>query len=162
VICLLLRTRESISPYYHLNITDRSLPLTTVVETTHVVDPGYVGGHLVYITRYVDPGHPEHDHPVDEIEAEYLARARTIFPQLTDDVIVSRIVQRARVTEPVHLVGGARNLPEMFPAPGLSLASLAHVYPEISSGQATMGVTERVVPGILERLRSDSGEAVAA
>jgi hypothetical protein len=25
-----------------------------------------------------------------------------------------------------------------------------------------MGVTERVVPGILERLRADSGEAVAA
>jgi protoporphyrinogen oxidase len=162
VICLLLRTRESISPYYHLNITDRTLPLTTVVETTHVVDPEHVGGHLVYVTRYVDPGHPEHDLPVDEVEAEYLARARTIFPRLTDDLIVSRVVQRARVTEPVHLLGGARNLPEMFPAPGLSLASLAHVYPEISSGQATMGVTDRVVPGILERLRPAEPQAVAA
>ena len=39
VVCLLLRTRRSISPYYHLNITDRRVPLTTIVETTHVVDP---------------------------------------------------------------------------------------------------------------------------
>ena len=85
-----------------------------------------------------------------------------IFPELTDDVILHRKLQRARVTEPVHLLGGAANLPEMFPAPGLALASLAHVYPEISSGQATMGVTNRVVPGILERLREDRGEAVAA
>ena len=39
VVCLLLRTTRSVSPYYHLNITDRRVPLTTVVETTHVVDP---------------------------------------------------------------------------------------------------------------------------
>ena len=34
VICLLLRTSRSVSPYYHLNITDRRVPLTTLVETT--------------------------------------------------------------------------------------------------------------------------------
>lgn len=62
----------------------------------------------------------------------------------------------------MHLLGGAANLPEMFPAPGLALASLAHVYPEISSGQATMGVTNRVVPGILERVGNSGREAVAA
>jgi protoporphyrinogen oxidase len=162
VVCLLLRTTRQISPYYHLNITDRSVPLTTVVETTHVVDPEYVGGHLLYVTRYVEPGHADHERPADELEAEYLAHARRIFPTLTDHVIVHRKLQRARVTEPVHLLGGAQNLPEMFPAPGLALASLAHVYPEISSGQATMGVTNRVVPGILERLRLTERQAEAA
>ncbi|MDP9491940.1 MAG: FAD-dependent oxidoreductase [Actinomycetota bacterium] len=162
VVCLLLRTTKSVSPYYHLNITDRRVPLTTVVETTHVIDPEQVGGHLVYITRYVEPGHPDHDRSVEELEADYLAQARTIFPELTDDMILHRKLQRARVTEPVHLLGGAANLPDMFPAPGLALASLAHVYPEISSGQATMGVTNRVVPGILERLRNSGREAVAA
>ncbi len=78
--------------------------------------------------------------------------ARTIFPDLRDDEIISSVVQRARVTEPVHLVGGAKRLPEMFSVPGLSLASTAHVYPEIVSGQAVIGVTNQVVPGILERL----------
>ncbi len=77
-------------------------------------------------------------------------------------MILHRKLQRARVTEPVHLLGGAKNLPEMFPVPGLALASLAHVYPEISSGQATMGVTDRVVPGILRRLESAGREAAAA
>jgi protoporphyrinogen oxidase len=162
VACLLLRTKHSISPYYHLNITDRRVPLTTIVETTHVVDPDYVGGHLVYITRYVDPASDVHEWSPEQVEAEFLRHARTIFPELTDDVIISRKVQRARVTEPVHLVGGAANIPELFPAPGLALASLAHVYPEISSGQATMGVTNRVVPGILERLGNRRGEAAAA
>jgi hypothetical protein len=40
----------------------------------------------------------------------------------------------------------------MFPLPNLALASTAHVYPEIVSGQAVIGVAERVVPGIIERL----------
>ena len=161
VISLLLRTKRSVSPYYHLNITDRRVKLTTVVETTHVVDPVYVGGHLVYVSRYVEPGHPDHDRPADEIEREYVAYVKTIFPDLRDDEILAKVVQKARVTEPVHLVGGASRIPEMFPVPGLAMASTAHVYPEIVSGQAVTGVTERVVPGILERLPAAAQEAAA-
>lgn len=153
VICLLLRVSRSVSPFYHLNITDRRVPLTTIVETTHVVDPDAVGGHLLYVSKYVDPAHPGHDQPAEQVEAEYLRHARTIFPDLRDEEIISSTVQRARLTEPVHLLGGAGNVPNMFPAPGLALASTAHVYPEIVSGQAVTGVAERVVPGILERLQ---------
>jgi protoporphyrinogen oxidase len=152
VVCLLLRTKRSISPYYHLNITDRSVPLTTIVETTHVVDPAHVDGSLLYVTKYVDPGHPDHSREAEELKRDYLAKARTIFPHLRGEDIVDAVVQRARVTEPVHLLGGAKRLPDMFPIPNLALASTAHVYPEIVSGQAVIGVAERVVPGILERL----------
>jgi protoporphyrinogen oxidase len=154
VVSLLLRTSRSVSPYYHLNITDRRVPLTTVVETTHVVDPAHVGGHLVYVSRYVAPDHPWHDAPAEQMQAELLGHVRTIFPSLRDDEILDAVLQRARITEPVHLVGGAARLPDMFSVPGLALASTAHVYPEIVSGQAVIGVADRVVPGILERLPS--------
>jgi protoporphyrinogen oxidase len=152
VVCLLLRVKRSVSPYYHLNITDRRVPLTTIVETTHVVDPDHVGGTLLYVSKYVDPSHPDQDRQLPELEAEYLGHARTIFPDLCDEVILGAVVQRARITEPVHLLGGAENLPDMFPLANLALASTAHVYPEIVSGQAVIGVADRVVPGILERL----------
>ncbi len=155
VICLVLRVRRSVSPYYHLNITDRRVPLTTVVETTHVVDPDAVGGTLLYVSKYVDPGHPDHERPADDVAAEFLAHARTMFPDLTDEDILDSSLQRARVTEPVHLIGGAKRLPDMFPAPGIALASTAHVYPEIVSGQAVIGVADQVVPGILERLGAE-------
>ena len=42
--------------------------------------------------------------------------------------------------------------PRHVPDDGLSMASTAHVYPEIVSGQAVIGVSEHVIPGILERL----------
>jgi protoporphyrinogen oxidase len=154
VVSLLLRTTRSVSPYYHLNITDRRVPLTTVVETTHVVDPEQVGGHLVYVSRYVDPDHLWHDRPKDELRDELLGHVRTIFPDLRDEEIKDAILQRARITEPVHLLGGATRLPDMFAVPGLAMASTAHVYPEIVSGQAVIGVADQVVPGILQRLPS--------
>ena len=155
VVCLLLRVVRSVSPFYHLNITDRRVPLTTVVETTHVVDPDHVGGTLLYASKYVDPSHPDLERPAADVEADYRRYVGTIFPDLREAEILATVVQRARVVEPIHLLGGARRLPDMFPIPGLSLASTAHVYPEIVSGQAVSGVAERVIPGILERLPTE-------
>jgi protoporphyrinogen oxidase len=159
VICLLLRLRRSLSPYYHLNITDRRVPLTTIVETTHVVDPEFVGGHLVYAAKYADPLHEDFDWPADQLEQKYLAHVRRIFPSLESSDVLGAVVQRARITEPVHLIGGAMNLPEMFPVPGLALASTAHVYPEIVSGQAVIGVADRAVAGLLEQIPHDARAA---
>jgi hypothetical protein len=77
---------------------------------------------------------------------------RTIFPDLRDEEILASVVQRARAVEPVHTLGGARRLPDMFGVPRLALASTAHVYPDIVNGQAVLGVSERLVAGLLERL----------
>ena len=152
VVCVLVRTSRSVSPYYTLNITDRRIPLTTVVETTHVVDPEHAGGHLLYVAKYVNASPDDVRRDADEVRADYLRHARTMFPALTDDVILGSVVQRAPAVEPVHLLGGASRLPTMFPAPGLAMASTAHVYPEVVNGQAVLGVVEQVVPGLLERL----------
>jgi protoporphyrinogen oxidase len=159
VVCLLVRTSRSVSPYYHLNITDRRVPLTTVVETTHVVDPEHVGGHLLYASKYVDPSHEDLARAPQEVERDYLGHVRAMFPSLRDEEILGTLVQRARVVEPVHLVGGAKRVPPIFAVPGLALASTAHVYPEIVSGQAVTGVAERVVAGVLERLPAESRAA---
>jgi protoporphyrinogen oxidase len=154
VICVLIRAKRSVSPYYTLNITDRRIPLTTVVETTHVVDPEYAGGHLLYAAKYVDPDHPDLTRPSEDVQHDYLGYVRTMFPDLRDDEIDAIRVQRARMVEPVHQLGGAARIPDMFPVPGLALASTAHVYPEIVNGQAVIGVANRVLSGLFERLTS--------
>jgi len=152
VVCLVLRTARSVSPYHTLNITDRRVPLTTVVETTHVVDPDFVGGSLAYVTKYVDPSHPDLRRPEDELAAEYLRHTRTIFPDLDAAGILAQSLQRARMVEPVHLLGHAGRGSDHFPVPGLVLASTADVYPEIVNGQAMVKVADCAVTGILERL----------
>ena len=152
VLCLIVRTRESVSPYYTLSLTDRSVGLTTVVETTHVTDPASVGGHLLYVTKYVDPSNELLTADAAEVERGFLAEARRILPDLDEATILGTTLQRARAVEPVHLVGGASRLPSMFPAPGLAMASSAHVYPEVVNGQAVLGVVEKAAAGILARV----------
>ncbi len=159
VICVLLRTSRSVSPYYTLNITDRRIPLTTVVETTHVVDPAHTGGHIVYAAKYVDPSHPDLKRPVEDVQTDYIRHVREIFHDLRDDEILDVVVQRAPAVEPVHTIGGAARLPGFIPVPGLALASTAHVYPEIVNGQAVIGIADRVSAEILERLPAARAEA---
>ncbi len=162
VACLLLRLSRSVSPNYTLNITDRRIPLTTVVETTHVVDPAHAGGHLLYVAKYVEPGHPDLTRPPDEVQADYLRHARTIFPSLRDDEILDAIVQRAPAVEPVHSLGGAARLPALTPVAGLTLASTATVYPDTVNGQAVLGVADRAVEQILAAVEPARERLVAA
>jgi hypothetical protein len=63
------------------------------------------------------------------------------------------------VVEPVHLLGGARRLPDLVPVPGLALASTAHVYPETVNGQAVIGVADRVVSALLDSLPTETRHA---
>ena len=153
VVCVVARTRRSVSPYYALNITDRSVPLTSVVETTHVVDPHHVGGHLLYVPRYVRPDSPELSRSSADITRDYLAHVQRMFPHFrpADDVIASQVA-RARFAEPIHVAGVTPRLADLVPAPGLVVASSAHVYPDIVHAQAIAGVAERVVNELLARL----------
>jgi protoporphyrinogen oxidase len=152
VVCVVARVKRSVSPYYALNITDRRVPITSVVETTHVVDPEHVGGHLVYIPRYVDPGDPDLDRPDDELAEEYLGHVATLFPEFDRADVIAYQVARTRMAEPIHVAGARPRHPELFPAPGLAMASSAHVHPQIVHGQAIAGVAERVAGELLVRL----------
>jgi protoporphyrinogen oxidase len=158
-----MRLRRTLSPWYTLNITDRRIPLTAVIETTHVIDPERVGGTLIYAPKYVNPDSPELERPTEQVRDAYMCHVRTMFPGFSpdDDVLASQVA-RARVAEPVHTLGGEARLPDMFPAPGLATASSAHVYPEIVNGQAAIGVAERLVEGLIPRLRAAERKEAAA
>lgn len=153
VVCVVARVRRSVSPFYALNITDRRIPLTSVVETTHVVDPEHVGGHLIYVPRYVRPDSPELERPSAELTREYLSHVQTMFPHFSPDAdVIASQVARARIAEPVHSVGVHPRHPDLIPAPGLVMASAAHVYPDIVHGQAILGVAERVAEELGRKL----------
>jgi protoporphyrinogen oxidase len=152
IVCVVARVRSSVSPYYALNITDRRIPITSVVETTHVVDPEHVAGHLLYVPRYVVSDSPELDASSRAITRAYLGHVATMFPAFDPaaDVIATQVA-RARVAEPIHRFGRHERVPDLFHAPGLAMASSAHVYPDIVHGQAILGVAERVADGVAAR-----------
>lgn len=162
VVCLVARTRRSVSPYYALNITDRRIPLTSVVETTHVVDPEHVGGHLLYVPRYVRPDSPELERSTEDITRDYLGHVRAVFPNFDPRDVIASQVARAQVAEPVHRAAVPERLPELTPLPGLLSVSAAHVYPDIVHAQAIIGVGERAAGRLLEELPAAEPQREAA
>jgi protoporphyrinogen oxidase len=153
VVCVVARVKKSVSPYYALNITDRSIALTSVVETTHVVDPERVGGHLLYVPKYVRPDSEQLSRSSQEITADYLGQVQRMFPAFDPprDVIASQVA-RATIAEPIHRAGVTGRLPDLEIAPGLVSASSAHVYPDIVHAQAIIGVADRVVQALDQRV----------
>jgi protoporphyrinogen oxidase len=160
IVCLVARLRKSVSPHYALNITDRRVPLTSVVETTHVVDPAAAEGHLVYLPKYVNPDSPELDKPTSDIRREFFGHLKTMFPAFSEEDVIAAQVARARVAEPVHPVGSVK--PDPFAVPGLVVASSAQVYPDIVHGQAILGVAERIATGLEARLPAPQRRLEAA
>jgi protoporphyrinogen oxidase len=145
IVCVVARVRRSVSPFYALNITDRRIPLTSVVETTHVVDPEHVAGRVIYVPRYVRPDSPDLDLSSAEVTKRYLGQVSEMFSGFDParDVIASQVA-RSRTAEPIHRFGPHERVPDLFPIPGLASVSSAHVYPDIVHGQAILGVAERV------------------
>jgi protoporphyrinogen oxidase len=151
IVCVVARVRRSVSPYYALQITERRVPLTSVVETTHVVDPDQVGGHLLYVPRYVDPSSPELARPSSAIIADHLAHVRTLFPDFRDEDVIAAEVARTPAAESVRPAGGEDAV--TFVAPGLAMPSSALVHPDISHGQAVLQAVDRVASDLVARLR---------
>jgi protoporphyrinogen oxidase len=162
IVCVLLKTRRSMSPYYTINIADPEVGLTGIVETTRVLDPDGERDHaLVYLPKYVDSDNPILDAPDEEVFDRFLAGFRRIFPDFDPaaDLIAHRVM-RARLAEPVHGIGAGAGVPGTFDDafPGIAFASTAQIFPTVVSGQATIGLAERVLPDILGRLAPGSQE----
>jgi len=166
IVCVLLKTRRSMSPYYTINIADPEVGLTGIVETTRVIDPDGERDHaLVYLPRYVTSSNPILDAPDEEIFDTFMRGFRRIFPDFdpATDLIAHRVM-RARLAEPVHGIGAGGGVPGTFDDafPGVAFASTAQIFPTVVSGQATIGLADRALEDILPRLGVADRELVAS
>ena len=162
IVCLVARVKQSVSPYYAINITDRRVPITSVVETTHVVNPAAVEGHLIYVPKYVQSTSPDLGRSSEDITEEFLGHVKTLFPDFQREDVIASQVARARVAEPVHVASVANRIPPVFAAPGLAVASSARVHPNIVHGQAIAGVAEHVAGEVIARLSTDNTQQRSA
>jgi protoporphyrinogen oxidase len=155
VVCLLLKVRESVSPYYALNICEPT-PITTVVETSHVLGTDHTDGlRLVYLPRYCAPDAPEQTEDDRSIYERFTAQLARVSPTFRHEDVVDWTVQRARLVEPVHPLGAGANMAPIFPdVPGLALASNAQIYPWLLNGDSVIRFAERVAEETLQRLET--------
>lgn len=163
VVCLVLKVRRSLSPYYAVNICEPT-PITTVVEASHAVGTDHTDGlRLLYLPKYCDPAAPEQSEDDRSIYERFTAQLRRIAPDFTDDDVVDWTVQRAKLVEPVHGLGAGRTIPPVFPSvPGLALASNAQIYPFLLNGDSVLRFAEDVAAQTAERLSLPGRPALPA
>jgi protoporphyrinogen oxidase len=158
VVCLVLKLRRSLLPYYSVNICDPT-PITTVVETSHVVGTEHTDGlRLAYLPKYCDPGAPEFTEDDESIYKRFTAMLARLVPDFSDEDVVDWTVQRAPLVEPVHALGHAPRTAPVWPGvEGLALASASQIYPRLLNGESVVELAERVAGEALERTRPRSG-----
>jgi protoporphyrinogen oxidase len=145
VVCLVLKLRRSLLPYYSVNICDPT-PITTVVETSHVVGTEHTDGlRLAYLPKYCEAGSPEFSEDDESIYRRYCAMLARLVPDFTDEDVVDWTVQRAPLVEPVHAIGHEPRSAPIWPGvQGLGLASASQIYPRLLNGESVVEMAERV------------------
>lgn len=129
-LCLIMRLRHSLSPYYWTTVCD-DLPFVVVVEHTNLTGPGSYGGHVVYLSRYMDVSDPlwtQSDGYIFKLFAEGLAR---MYPNFSPAHVMDWRLRRTRYAQPVVHRNYASIIPAMdTPEQGVKLAGMAQIYPE--------------------------------
>ena len=160
VVCLVLKLRRSLLPYYSVNICDPT-PITTVVEASHVVGTEHTDGlRLAYLPKYCDPSAPEFSEDDESIYRRFTAMLARLAPDFRHEDVVAWTVQRAPLVEPVHALGHHPRSAPLWPGvEGLGLASASQIYPRLLNGESIVGLAERVASEALVRLRARSTSA---
>jgi protoporphyrinogen oxidase len=158
-VCPIVKVRRSLLPYYAVNIVEET-PITSAIETTQVLGTEHTDGlHLVYLPKYCAPDAPEQTEDDESIYrrfTDYLAR---LSPGFNREEVVDWTVQRAKLVEPVHVLGPDRNVrvaPIWPGVEGLALASNAQIYPYLLNGDSVMGFAEGVAREVAERFQLSS------
>jgi len=131
-ICMVLRLKESLSPFYWINIGDASCPFAVVVEHTNWMDNGFYNGeHIVYLSQYVTSTEADAwkapDHALLDSYCPFLKK---IFKNFHEAQVIGCHVSRDEYTQPIFKTGYSRLLPP-FAAPvnGLFLVDTSQFYP---------------------------------
>ena len=129
---LVLALDRPLSDVYWLTMTDADMPFVVAVEQTNFVPASTYGGqHVVYFSRYADPGDPIVEQDVEQVLDGYEPFIRRINPAFDRAWIRGRWLFKDRAGQPiVHASYHETIPPHRTPVAGLYLANTTQIYPE--------------------------------
>jgi protoporphyrinogen oxidase len=131
-VVAILELDRKLSDVYWLNVADRDLPFTGIIEHTNFIDPAtYNGKRLVYLSKYMEPDHPYFTMDSDAIIAEYLPHLKKVNPDFDPSWVQQTWVFRERAAQPIIPLHYSSMIPEhRTPLRNLYLANTTQIYPE--------------------------------
>jgi len=152
VVCVLLILNRKLSPYYVINLLDRDLPFTGIIEATNVVSPEQIGDkHLVYLPKYMPADDPLSEWEDDQIIELFLEKLRKVFPDLKDQEILHRQIFRERYVQPLQELNFLdRTTGYRTPLPGVYLVNTSMIYNTTLNNNAVVTLAKGAADTILQ------------
>lgn len=153
VICVFMVVAHRLSPYYVINLLDRDLPFTGIIEATNVVDPEcFNGSHIVYLPKYVTREDPIRSQTDEAIIDLFLSRLKKVFPALGEEAILHRRVFRADCVQPLQeLRYLSRTAGFQTPLPEIYLANTSMIANSTLNNNAAIDLAHQAVETITGR-----------
>ena len=113
VVCVILITRQSLSPFYVINIADDTIPFTGVIGMSNVISPENTAGyHLTYLPRYLLSTDAELQKPDEYFKETFIAGLQHMFPEFDTASIIDVHVNRAFKVQPLQVLDYSSNVPK--------------------------------------------------
>ncbi len=158
IVCFVLVTRRSFSPFYVSNLCDEDVPFTGLIEMTNLIDTDQTAGlHLVYLPKYTAPDDPLFGASEDELWTLFHAALQRVIPDLADADIEHRFLFRERFVQPLPVLHYSDRVPAMTTGiPGLLLANTTQILNSTLNNNAMVQIAMKAVHAI-EAGSSDPG-----
>jgi len=152
VRCIVLKTRQPLTPYFWINVNDDQLPIMGLIEYTNLNPPDAFGGHsLIYSPQYVSSKDAQYRRNAEEVCQETLEAVKEIRPEFDRSSVVGYRVFRAPYAQPVCPVGFSRRLaPIRTPVANLIAGDTSHLLPHDRSISDSLALAERLVAAMRE------------
>ena len=112
VVCVVLITKKSLSPYYVINVADDTIPFTGVIGMSNVVVPENTGGyHMTYLPQYMLSTDAEMDQSDEYFATRFIDGLVKMFPAFDRESIVDTHVTRAVKVQPLQVLNYSELVP---------------------------------------------------
>jgi protoporphyrinogen oxidase len=152
VVCLFLVMRHQLSPYYVINLLDKELPFTGIIEATNVVSPADMGGkHIVYLPKYVTRDDPVKSKSDEEIKTIFFDKLRKVYPHLNNQDILHSKVFRAEYVQPLQEIDFLGRSSSMnTPIDGLYIVNTSMIYNSTLNNNAAANLALKAAKTIID------------
>ena len=114
VVCMVLVTKNPLTPFYVLNMGDVDTPFTGVIGISTLVDPDQTAGeHITYFPKYIPADHPYWSMSDEAIEGIFMAGVRDLYPEFDVADLVSVHINRAFKVQPIQVLNYSEIVPKI-------------------------------------------------
>jgi protoporphyrinogen oxidase len=154
-----LALKQSLSPIYWMNISDRSIPFLALIEHTNFIERSHYGDlHVAYLSNYLEEASPLFQMGIDELCELYFPHLKRINPQFSQEWVADRWLFRGPFAQPIIATHYSRSLPEhRTPIEGLYLATMSQIYPEDRGQNYSIRLGEEVAAMLAADLERPRG-----